>query len=931
MLDPQLPPTTDAPRTGVQDIAQVLESISDAFFALNRSWQFTYLNTAAEQLLARKREDLLGRDVWQEFPQAVGSAFDQQYHRAIAEQVTVEFEEFYAPLTAWFSVRAYPTPAGLSVYFQNVNERRQTEQALRESQQRWQLAVDSANDGIWDWNVLTGSLYWSPRCKAMLGYADAELQISVEVVRELIHPQDREQAWLASGRHLNGETEHYADEYRLLHRDGTYRWILSRGLALRSDSGEPERFVGSHTDITDRKLAEESLRRSHDTFYHLIRDDPFGLYVVDADFRLREVSAGAQKVFENIQPVLGRDFAQVMRAIWQEPFAEDVITRFRHTLETGEPYASPSMVERRNDIPDVEAYDWRIKRIVLPDGRFGVVCYFYDLSERERWERVLRERETQLRTSEERLALAVGAAEVGTFYCPLPLGEIIWNDRCKEHFWLPPEAKVDFDLFYATLHADDRERTRQAIERAVYDREPYDIEYRTVAPDGRERWVRAKGRAYYDAAGNPIRFDGVTLDVTDQRRLQEELHHLAAERQSLLDAERVARREAEHASRMKDEFLTTLSHELRTPLNAILGWSQMLRRGPLDDEDFTQGIATIERNARAQAQIIEDLLDMSRIVSGKVRLEVQRIDLSPIVQAAVDTVKPAAEAKNVRLQVVLDPLAGPVSGDPNRLQQVLWNLLTNAVKFTPKGGRIQVLLERVDSHLEVNVIDSGEGISPEFLPYVFDRFRQADASTTRRHGGLGLGLAIVKQLVELHGGNIRVKSRGVGQGSTFTVLLPILPLPEKLDQTDERRHPLAVGTEMTAAVCAPITGLRILVVDDEPDARVLMKRLLEQCGATVLLAGSGSEATEILRNERPDVLVSDIGMPEEDGYTLMRRVRALASEHGGATPAVALTAYARAEDRMKAVMAGFQHHVAKPVEPAELITMIASLAQNRQI
>ncbi len=377
---------------------------------------------------------------------------------------------------------------------------------------------------------------------------------------------------------------------------------------------------------------------------------------------------------------------------------------------------------------------------------------------------------------------------------------------------------------------------------------------------------------------------------------------------------------------MKDEFLATLSHELRTPLNAILGWSQILALGSRDEEDLAEGLKIIERNARAQTQIIEDLLDMSRIISGKVRLDVQRVDLAAVVQAAIDTVKPAADGKGVRLQVVLDPLAGPISGDPNRLQQVFWNLVANAVKFTPRGGRTQVVLERVNSHLEVSVIDTGEGISPDFLPFVFDRFRQSDSSTTRRHGGLGLGLAIARQLVELHGGSICARSAGPGQGATFTVSLPVMVVHPEPEPLPERRHPSSRNTPMVSDNCSRITGVRVLVVDDEADARALIKRLLEDCQASVTTAATGAEAFERVQSERPDVLVSDIGMPGEDGYALIRRIRALGPERGGAIPAIALTAYARSEDRIKAVQAGFQHHVAKPVEPAELVTMIASLS-----
>ena len=395
--------------------------------------------------------------------------------------------------------------------------------------------------------------------------------------------------------------------------------------------------------------------------------------------------------------------------------------------------------------------------------------------------------------------------------------------------------------------------------------------------------------------------------------------------------ERVARTEAERAGRIKDEFLATLSHELRTPLHAILGWSQILRKDTEMPAKASEGLSVIERNARSQAQIISDLLDMSSIISGKVRLDVQRADLANIVQAAVDTVRPAAEAKGIRLHIDLDPLARPLRGDPNRLQQVFWNLLTNAIKFTPKGGRVSVSLERVNSHLEVNFADTGEGIDAGFLPYVFDRFRQADSAIGRRHGGLGLGLSIVKQLVELHGGTISVKSAGKGLGSTFRVALPLMATIADSRDTLRSHHPTeSVYREpVPDTPAANLSGFKILVVDDESDARALLRHWLEDCNAIVSTAGSAEEALMILESDPPDLLISDIGMPGEDGYRLIKRVRALGNDRAQ-TPAIALTAYARLDDRVKAVESGYQMHLAKPVEPTELIAMAASWKRHAE-
>ena len=378
---------------------------------------------------------------------------------------------------------------------------------------------------------------------------------------------------------------------------------------------------------------------------------------------------------------------------------------------------------------------------------------------------------------------------------------------------------------------------------------------------------------------------------------------------------------------MKDEFLATLSHELRSPLNAVLGWAHILRTGKLKVEELKQGLDTIERNARVQAQIIEDLLDMSRIISGKVRLAVKEIDLPAVLNESIETVRAPAEAKGISLQAIVDARAGRISGDPDRLQQVFWNLLNNAIKFTPTDGQVQVVLERIDSHIAVSVIDTGEGIAPEFLPYVFDRFQQGDASTTRRHGGLGLGMAIVKQLVELHGGNVRVQSDGIGKGTIFTVHLPIIAAYSEPDE--ERIHSRATSRENQTLPDVSLANVHVLVVDDEADARQLVKRLLEMAGATVSMAGSASEAIERILAARPDVLVCDIGMPAEDGYSLIRQLRALEDSRESALPAVALTAYARSEDRTKAIRSGFQNHLAKPVEPAELLAIVSSLAGRR--
>ena len=406
-------------------------------------------------------------------------------------------------------------------------------------------------------------------------------------------------------------------------------------------------------------------------------------------------------------------------------------------------------------------------------------------------------------------------------------------------------------------------------------------------------------------------------DITATRRAEDE-------RRQLLESERFARAEAERASSTKDEFLATLSHELRTPLSAILGWAYILRSRRMSEAELHEGLEVIERNARMQTELIEDLLDMSRITSGKMRLDVQPVEPATFIEAALETVRPAAEAKGITLGKLLDPAAGPVMGDPNRLQQIVWNLLSNAIKFTGKDGRVQVLLERVSSHVEITVADTGIGIKPEFLPHVFDRFRQADSSATRTAKGLGLGLSIVKHLIEQHGGSVHVTSPGEGQGATFSLQIPLTVVHRKTEP-GERIHPKGIGGITTDFKRSDLSGVTVLVIDDQADARDLIQRVLAQCDARVITAATAAEALRAVETERPDVLVSDIGLPDVDGYELLRRIRALGHAKGGRLPAIASPPLPAPRTALGPLRAGFLVHVSKPVEPAELVATVASV------
>ncbi|HEY9700716.1 MAG TPA: ATP-binding protein [Trichocoleus sp.] len=533
----------------------------------------------------------------------------------------------------------------------------------------------------------------------------------------------------------------------------------------------------------------------------------------------------------------------------------------------------------------------------------GVTIFVTDINDRKQAEEALREAHVQLES-----ALIAGA--IYTWRWNILENQVTAGKSFAELFAVDPDeaAKgLPIEHFVSAIHPEDRSRVVAAIQQAIETHEEYVTEYRVFTATGEERWLSARGRVEYDAAGEPIAFPGALADITERKRAE-------AEREQLLAREQIAREQAETANRIKDEFLAVLSHELRSPLNPILGWARLLQTRSFDAAKTAQALATIERNAKLQSELIEDLLDVSRILQGKLSLNVSSVDLASTVQAAMETVRLAAEAKAIQIQTYLEPNLEPVSGDASRLQQIVWNLLSNAIKFTPAGGRVEIRLHRVDRQAEIKVSDTGRGISPQFLPYVFDYFRQADATTTRKFGGLGLGLAIVRHLVELHGGTIQADSLGEDQGATFTVRLPLLT------------HSKPNQEQPTLEEAPTLDGVKVLVVDDDIDALEFATFLLEQYGAEVTAATSALTALAAIQQSKPDVLLSDIGMPEIDGYTLMRQVRTLPPEQGGEIPAIALTAYAGEIDHQRAISAGFQKHLPKPIEPADLIAAIAAIS-----
>jgi PAS domain S-box-containing protein len=552
----------------------------------------------------------------------------------------------------------------------------------------------------------------------------------------------------------------------------------------------------------------------------------------------------------------------------------------------------------------------------------GIALHRVELYQQTQIELLERRRvEHQLRESQERLQLGVQIAGVALAKFDYAADTVTLSPEAAALYGLPADALVvPRDRLHATFHPDERAELLEIIQQVL---DPmgagwFARDHRVVWQSGEVRWLTVRKQVFFDssrAAARPIYAILAALDITERKQAD-------LERERLLHQEQAARTEAERANQIKDEFLAVLSHELRSPLNPILGWTTLLQRRKLDEPRTQEALATIERNAKLQAQLIDDLLDISCIMRGKLTLNAAPVNLTFVISAALETVRLAAAAKRIQIDLIFPSHPIQVFGDAGRLQQVVWNLLSNAVKFTPSEGQVHVELTQQETQAQIQVRDTGKGISPEFLPYIFEHFRQEDGATTRKFGGLGLGLAIARQIVELHGGRIYVTSLGENQGATFTVQLPLLQAKSNADPTDE------IAPFLLSLNAAPMADVRALVVDDDPDTRNFLAFLLEEQGASVTVAPSAIEALQALEQNRFDVLLSDIGMPEMDGYMLIRAVRSWTAEQGGKTPAIALTAYAREDDQKRAISSGFQQHLSKPIDPVELVNTVARLAQR---
>jgi PAS domain S-box-containing protein len=866
----------------------------------------------------------------------------------------------------------------------DVTERRRAEDALREGEERLRLALNAGQVGTWDWDVASNRVTWSERVYEFHGRRPGEFGGRVEDFAGMVHPEDRPRVEEAIERALR-TGEPYTAEMRVVHPDGQVRWVFTHGQVI-FEGGRPVRMLGATVDVTERRGAEEKLRTLVNASESLL-GSPRTEAVLSATLKLagRLVRADAYAIWRFSEGA--RRWEVVSAEGLSDEYRENWIGVNSDTPSMPE---SPVVVEDVDALPLLASRRYTSRRegvrsmMALPlkvHGQVaGTLVFYYreprrfsetdvtvataiaNLSASAIGTAELYEEQSRLRREAEeasrRAAFLAEAASVLTSSLDYERTLQAVARLAVPHVadWCAVDIVGDDGVVrrLAVAHVDPA-KVEWAHELAG--RYPYDPQAPTGVPNvirtGRaevyaeitdemlaaaaqdEEHLRIlRGIGFTSAMAVPMaahgRVSGVITFVTDKsgRRYGPEdlafAEHLA--RRSALAVENARLyREAQEANRIKDEFLATLSHELRTPLTAILGWASMLRTNRFDEAATRRAVETIERNARAQRQIVEDVLDVSRIITGRLRIDARPVEVRSLVEAAVDGVRPAAEAKGVFLSTMLGRDVGVISADPDRLQQVMWNLLSNAVKFTPAGGRVEVELRRVEQQAVVSVRDTGQGIAPEFLPHVFDRFRQADQSTTRRHGGLGLGLAIVRHLVELHGGTVTAASEGEGRGSSFTVRLPLQAVAQPAARFEGAAVSKPFGAEPEGR--APtLAGTRVLLVEDDEDARALLRSILEGRGARVTAVASAAEAWAALEGAAHDVLVSDIGMPEEDGYSLVRRLREREARDGGKLPAVALTAYARDEDRTRALVTGFHAHVAKPVNPAELVAVVASLA-----
>jgi PAS domain S-box-containing protein len=918
----------------------LFESIDEGFcicemlFAENGDpidYRFLEVNPVFERLTGL--ENVMGKTARELVPNLETHWFEL-YGSVVETGKPARFEQQSIAMNRWFDVNAFcigePHSRKFAILFTNITERKKAEQ----ERERF-LAVGS------DFLVITGIdryFHWvSPSFERLLGWTVDEM--TSRPWTEFVHPDDINSSVAEINSLFSGnETRAFENRYR--HKDGSYRWLIWNAQPYLDE----QVIYGTAVDITDRKLMEVALRDSEEQFRNMADHAPFMVWVTDPTGYCTYLS-------QSWYDFTGQTSESGLGLGWLNRTHPDDRQEAERIFLDANQRQEAFRLEYRLQSKDGE-YIWAIDAASPwfgTAGQFkGYVGSVIDISDRKQAEaalaadlrdtQLLRDLSVQFTTEADSqvlyneivaTAITLMQSDAGSFQVLDPATQELlllatqgfgpslaghfdrvdtsFNTSCAIALATGERAFVDFDV---SESADPKGYRRMHVESGLLSAQSTPLISRSGKLIG---MVSTHWGTHHRPSERELRFFDLlarqAADLLEQRQAE-------AQRQHLLAQEQAAREEAERANRVKDEFLAVLSHELRTPLNPILGWSTLLLNKKLDEAKTAHALGTIQRNARLQSELIEDLLDVARILSGKLSLNVTPVNLAATILGAIETVRLAAEAKSIKVEASLAPDIGLVAGDSTRLQQVIWNLLSNGVKFTPAGGQISIRLERLDSFAHIMVKDTGQGIAPNFLPYIFDHFRQADGSTTRQFGGLGLGLAIVRYLVELHGGTVRAESPGEGQGATFIVRLPVMPTPPETNQ-DEQPPEQALD----------LKGVKTLLVDDETDTRELVAFILEQQGAQVVAVSSVSEALVVLSQAKPDVLLSDIGMPSMDGYMLIQQVRTLAPEQGGQVPAIALTAYAGDTNQQQVIAAGFQKHISKPIDPEVLVQAIAHLVR----
>jgi PAS domain S-box-containing protein len=883
----------------------LLEANVDGILAFDREFRYTTWNRAMERISGVKREEVLGKFAFDFFDCLTQTGEDQFYRDALAgRSVVAENRPYVIPQSGrhgffegYYSPRhdEHGEVIGGVAIIRDITDRKLLEATALEDHKRLAFHVDNTPLAVIEWDNEFKVLRWSPAAQRLFGWTAAEVLGKRFSDWQFVVPDDLEAVNQVGHRQNQGQEHHNISRNRNYTKLGSILHCEWYNSALYDEAGKLISVLSLVLDVTVARRIEEALRKSEAQYRLLFESNPQPMWVYDlSTLRFLAVNEAAINHY-------GYSRAEFLDMTIMDIRPEDDVELLREYITSGnsELDHAGEWRHRKKDgsVINVEITSNRVNFA----GRPAEFVLAHDITVRKK-------ALDALRISEDRYRDLVDNSH--ELICTHDLqGRVLsvnpWAARALGY---PQESLIGMNIRDGLL--------------PEY-RDKFDEYLQTVKTEGSARGVMkvrtATGETRLWEYYNTLRTEGV------ERPIVRGMAHDATERREALKREKEARLEAEAANRVKDEFLSTLSHELRTPLTAIMGWSDLLLHDEVEPTKRRTAIETIARNANSQCQLINDLLEVSRIITGKLRLEFVACDLQSVIEAAAESIRPTAEAKGIRLQLTLDEDVGSVYGDQERLQQVVWNLLSNGVKFTESGGSVNVSLQRINSHVEIAVADSGVGIHPNFLPHVFDRFRQADGSTTRNYGGLGLGLAIVRHLVELHGGTARAESGGENQGSTFSVRLPLMVSAEHYVETPVAT---AVIAEVSRDRQLSLNGLRVLIVDDEVDARALLTAMLERCGAEVHSAASASEGLESIERWRPDVLVADIGMPVEDGYGLIRKVRGLSKERGGQTPALALTAYARTEDRVRAIAEGYQVHLAKPVDRVELATVVASLANR---